>query len=146
MWSSCVTYLIFNQLHKMTPTFLSSPCRVAFYGTNHEFKMSLRFQKPGSARRRHFIKEWRAHRGLTMDRLADRLDISKATLSRLESGRQPYTQDTLEALAEALSCEPADLIMRDPTAPGAIWSIWDKANPAQRQQIEAIARALVEAA
>lgn len=108
--------------------------------------MSLRFQKPGGERRRHFIKEWRKHRGLTMDRLADRLDISKATLSRIESGRQPYTQDTLEALADALSCEPADLIMRDPTAAGAIWSLWDRATPAQRQQIESVVRALVEAA
>ncbi|KQZ31602.1 hypothetical protein ASD50_15165 [Mesorhizobium sp. Root552] len=108
--------------------------------------MSVRFQKTDSQRRRHFIKEWRHHRGLTMDRLADRLDISKATLSRIESGKQPYTQDTLEALADALSCEPADLIMRDPTAPGAIWSLWERANPAQRQQIESVVRALVEAA
>lgn len=108
--------------------------------------MSVRFQKPGSERRRHFIKEWRAHRGLTMERLADRLDISKATLSRIESGKQPYTQDTLEALADALSCEPADLIMRNPTAPGAIWSLWEKATVAQRQQIESVVRALVEAA
>lgn len=107
--------------------------------------MSLRFQKPGE-RRRHFLKEWRTFRGLTMDRLADRLEISKATLSRLESGKQPYTQDTLEALADALSCEPADLIMRDPTSPGAIWSLWEKASPAQRQQIESVVRALVEAA
>lgn len=107
--------------------------------------MSLRFQKPGGDRRRHFIKEWRLHRGLTMDRLADRLDISKATLSRIESGKQPYTQDTLEALAVALACEPADLIMRDPTAPGAIWSLWEQATPAQRQQIESVVRALMAA-
>jgi transcriptional regulator with XRE-family HTH domain len=108
--------------------------------------MSLRFQKPAGDRRRHFIKEWRIHRGLTLDRLADRLDISKATLSRIENAKQPYTQDTLEALAVALSCEPADLIMRDPTAPGAIWSLWEQATPAQRVQIESVVRALVQAA
>lgn len=105
--------------------------------------MSLRFQKPGGHRRRHFIKEWRQHRGLTQDQLADRLDVSKASISRLESGRQPYTQDTLEALADALSCEPADLIMRDPTSEGAIWSLWEQASPGQRQQIESVVRALV---
>jgi transcriptional regulator with XRE-family HTH domain len=108
--------------------------------------MSVRFQNQRGERRRHFIKEWRNHRGLTMERLADRLEISKATLSRIENGKQPYTQDTLEALADALSCEPADLIMRDPTAPGAIWSLWEKASVAQRQQIESVVRALVEAA
>jgi transcriptional regulator with XRE-family HTH domain len=107
--------------------------------------MSLRFQKPGAERRRHFIKEWRNHRGLTLDRLADRVEISKATLSRIEGGKQPYTQDTLEALADALQCEPADLIMRDPTQAGAIWSLWEQANPAQRQQIESVVRALLAA-
>lgn len=104
--------------------------------------MSLRFQK--AARRRHFIKEWRLYRGLTQDQLADRLEISKATLSRIESAKQPYTQDTLEALADAMLCEPADLIMRDPTAEGAIWSLWERASPGQRQQIESVVRALVE--
>lgn len=130
----------------MLSKIIPAPCKVAFNGTNGARDMSIRFQKGEGQRRRHFIKEWRLHRGLTMDRLADRLDISKATLSRVESGKQPYTQDTLEALADALSCEPADLIMRDPTAPGAIWSLWERASVAQRQQIESVVRALVEAA
>jgi hypothetical protein len=29
----------------------------------------------------------------------------------------------LEALAEALQCSPADLLMRDPLREGAVWSI-----------------------
>jgi len=105
--------------------------------------MSLRFQKPGTTRRRHFIKEWRQYRNLTQDKLADRLDISTASLSRLESGKQPYTQDVLEALADALSCEPADLIMRDPTATDAIWSLWEQAKPEHRPQILAVVAAMI---
>lgn len=105
--------------------------------------MSNRFQKRGE-RHRHFIKEWRTHRGLTQEQLADRLEVSKATLSRLESGKQPYTQDMLEAVADALSCEPADLIMRDPSSPDAIWSIWEQASPAQRNQIVSVVKALVD--
>jgi len=44
----------------------------------------------------------------------------------------PYSQDFLKACAEALRCEPADLIMRDPTAPEAIWSVWEAVPPAER--------------
>ncbi|UXN69929.1 helix-turn-helix domain-containing protein [Devosia neptuniae] len=106
--------------------------------------MSNRFQKQGT-RHRHFIREWRTYRGLTQEMLAERLDISKASLSRLETGKQPYTQDMLEALAEALMCEPADLIMRDPTSQDAIWSIWENASPAQRTQITTVVKALFDA-
>jgi transcriptional regulator with XRE-family HTH domain len=62
----------------------------------------------------HFIKEWRAHRALTQPQLAERLGTSKQSISRIEKGEQPYTQESLEALAQALDCTPADLISRDP--------------------------------
>jgi transcriptional regulator with XRE-family HTH domain len=97
--------------------------------------------QPGTVR--HFIRQWRDHRGLTQERLADRVDLSVGAISQLENGIIPYTQATLEAIASALSCEPADLIMRDPTKQSAIWSIWDQATSAQRQQIEAVALALI---
>lgn len=65
-------------------------------------------------RRPHFIKEWREHRGLTQQKLADRVGTSKQSISRIEKGEQPYTQESLEALADALNTSPADLISRDP--------------------------------
>lgn len=82
----------------------------------------------------HFIRQWRKHRGLTLERLADRLDITAGALSNIERGASGYTQPMLEALAYALMCEPADLIMRDPTAPDPIWSIWDTIPPSERAQ------------
>lgn len=95
-------------------------------------------------RRRHFIREWRKHRGLTLERLAERLETSAASLSRIEKGEQPYTQDYLEALAEALSTDPASLIMRDPTQPEGIWSLWEHAKPGEKRQIEAVVRAILK--
>jgi len=95
-------------------------------------------------RRRHFVREWRKFRGLTLERLADRLDTSAANLSRIEKGQQPYTQDMLEALADALATDPASLIMRDPSDKDAIWSLWDQAKPGQRKQIEAVIEAIVK--
>jgi transcriptional regulator with XRE-family HTH domain len=103
----------------------------------------IAFQKK-RARRRTFFKEWRLHRGLSQEQLADRIETSVASISRIESGTQPYTQDVLEALAEALNTDPASLIMRNPEEPEAMWSIWDQAKKAERQLIEELARSVVK--
>ena len=87
-----------------------------------------------------YIRQWREHRGLSLERLADRLGTTKASLSRIERGLQPYSQPMLEALAAALMCEPADLLMRDPTDPEGIWSIWDSLEPPAREQVTEIAK------
>ena len=62
----------------------------------------IAFQKK-RARRRTFFKQWRVHRGLSQEQLAERLGTSVASISRIESGGQPYTQDVLaEILMKAL--------------------------------------------
>ena len=73
---------------------------------------------------RHFIRQWRLYRGYTQERLAERVGVTHGALSQLERGLTNYTQPMLEALAEALQCDPADLIMRDPNS--EIWSLWDE--------------------
>lgn len=83
-------------------------------------------------RSRWFLREWRKHRHLTQDQLAARLETSKSWISELENGKRRWNQDVLELLADALNCDPADLIMRDPTAPDPIWSIWDRIPLARR--------------
>jgi transcriptional regulator with XRE-family HTH domain len=67
-------------------------------------------------RRRHFIKEWRKFRGLTQEQLAEILDTTKASISRIESLDQGYTQDFLDACADALGTHPGTLLMRGPSA------------------------------
>lgn len=94
------------------------------------------------AKRGHFIKEWRKHRGLTQDQLADRIGMNRAYLSKIESGKRRYDQPFLEAAADVLRCEPADLIIRDPSDPDGIWSIWDQLKPVERSQVVEIARTL----
>lgn len=78
---------------------------------------------PKIAPLRHYVREWRKFRGLTQERLAERTPFTTGAISQLETGRTKYTQDMLEALAEALQCSPADLLMRDPLREGAVWSI-----------------------
>lgn len=94
--------------------------------------------------RRTFIRQWRKLRGLTLEQLADRIGSTHASLSRIEGGKQPYSQPLLEAIAEALQTDVASLLMRDPSEPDAIWSVWDQAKPAERRQIVEIAKTLLK--
>lgn len=72
-------------------------------------------KKPIRQRRRHYIKQWREFRGLTQERVAERLGISPTTWGRIEKGDVPYNQDFLEEAAFALQCDIWDLLNRDPT-------------------------------
>lgn len=87
------------------------------------------------------MREWREHRHLTLDQVVARLDvlaenlqITKASLSRIERGLQAYRQPLLEALAEIYGCEPADMLMRDPSQDQMVWSLWDRLGEAERRQ------------
>lgn len=75
---------------------------------------------------------------MTQEALASRLEVAVSTISQLETGKQGYSQPMLEALADALGCQPADLLMRDPTKVNAVWSIEDQlksASPEKREEI-----------
>lgn len=104
------------------------------------------FMAKKSKRRPTFIKEWRKHRGLTQEQLAERLGLTQATIARIERGEISYTQPVLEAMADALRCEPADLIMRDPTHHGSIWSIWDQIPATERDQAAKVLQTFIKKA
>ena len=109
-------------------------------------RFKAKAQKPG-----HFILEWRKYRHLTQDQLVERLlegqgfKITRASLSRIERGRQPYSEPLLMALGgELTGGDPASLLMRNPSDPEGIWSIWDKARPAERKLIVELAKTLIK--
>lgn len=91
-------------------------------------------------RRPNYVRQWRTYRGLSQEKLADRLHISKPQLSRIENGKRMYTQDFLEACAEELNCDPVDLLIRDPTDPEGIWTIWEHADTGEKRQIVELAK------
>jgi transcriptional regulator with XRE-family HTH domain len=77
--------------------------------------MPARIGNPAK-RRRTFIKEWREFRdNMSQERLAELIGGTKASVSRVESGKAGYTQDFLEAVADALGCHVSDLLTRMPT-------------------------------
>jgi transcriptional regulator with XRE-family HTH domain len=63
---------------------------------------------------------------MTQEELAGELDLSGSNISMIETGKQGYTQETLELLAGALKTDPASLLVRDPTDPDGIWAVWDR--------------------
>lgn len=68
-------------------------------------------------RGRVFLREWREFRELTQEAAADRVDVDRTTLSKIERGILPYNQDFLERLALAYGCEPAELLGINPLQP-----------------------------
>lgn len=104
--------------------------------------MALRPHPKRKQFRKTFIREWRQARGLTIEQLADRIELQPSALSYLERGQSAYTQGTLERIADALQTDPASLIMRNPADEEAIWSLWDTASEAEKQQISNVVKAL----
>lgn len=90
-----------------------------------------------------FIRQWRNFRHKTLVQVAEELHMTHGQLSRIERGLQPYNQELLERLADLYRCDVVDLLIRDPSQPESIWSIWDRAQPGERRQITDVASALV---
>jgi transcriptional regulator with XRE-family HTH domain len=101
-------------------------------------------------RKATYIRAWRKHRGFTIDQLVGRLaelsvDTTGASISRIERGAQPYSQDILEAIAAALDVAVADLIENNPDVPDAeVIDIWRHLDDGEKRQAEAVLRAMFE--
>jgi transcriptional regulator with XRE-family HTH domain len=107
--------------------------------------MPIRFKKT-SPRRPHFIADWRRHRGLSQAALGAALGMSKASISRVERGVQPYTQDLLDAAAEVLQTEPAALLTHRPEHAAPLMSVWECIPKPRRRQALAVLEALARTA
>ncbi len=107
--------------------------------------MKKTVQSRQKRRRRLFLKEWRKYRVLTQEQLAERSGLTQGLISQLENNTSDYSGETLAALAFALNCEEADLIMRNPEDPEAPWSIWETLKPVEKRQAVEILRGLKRA-
>ncbi len=95
------------------------------------------------AKRRHFLRMWREHRGKTLVQVAEFLHMTHGNLSKIERGLVPYNEELLDKLAELYNCDAVDLIIRDPTDPIDIWSVWENAKPGDKRKIVSIAQTIV---
>jgi transcriptional regulator with XRE-family HTH domain len=107
--------------------------------------MVKRAQKPPPRRwRKIFLREWREHRGLSVEKLATLSGVSPGQISVLENGKAGYSSESLEKLAKALDCEPGDILSTNPKAGGALIRAFRGASDSERLQIEAVIRAILE--
>lgn len=122
--------------------------------TGHLYKVP---GMPEQLYRRTYIKEWREKRGLSLRRLADRLEqspggdllISHTSIGRIEKGQQPYSQPILEAIAAALGVTASMLLEVNPEKDGDVIDITlrlNKAPPELRRQAIDILEALLKSA
>ena len=103
---------------------------------------------------RHYLREWRKHLGLTQGQVVDRLaaledpnlPTTEASLSRLENGRQPYSERVIEALAFIYGTEPWEMIGRNPSKEGLVVDLTHKLNTAQQRQVIALIEAMQQEA
>lgn len=100
----------------------------------------------------HYLADWRKYRGLSLRRLAERLErepgeelISVTSLSRIERGEQPLTPEVLHASAFALDCQPGDIIEINPLLDPELidlMAVIRKLNPARRVEATNILKAI----
>ncbi|MGV6876675.1 helix-turn-helix domain-containing protein [Pseudochelatococcus sp. B33] len=87
---------------------------------------------------RTYLREWRDYLGLTQDQVAEKIDLGRDTLSKIETGKSPYTQRTLEAAARAFGVHPAAILLSNPQDPSDPWRLLTMvatAPPLEREQI-----------
>ncbi|MBI1359848.1 MAG: helix-turn-helix domain-containing protein [Alphaproteobacteria bacterium] len=98
--------------------------------------------KKRARRQRLFLREWRKAKDVTQEQLAERIGVNRSYVSAIESGARQYNQQFLEAAAEALGLDPADLIVRNPADPNGYWTVWDGIPPGERPRFAAAIEAL----
>jgi transcriptional regulator with XRE-family HTH domain len=93
--------------------------------------------------RTYFI-EWREWKGWTQQELANRMETTVATVSRVENGARDWGKGYLEAFAYVIECpNPADPISRPPNAPITLDEMLKDASPEQRRQAIAVVETLL---
>jgi len=96
--------------------------------------------------RRHYLREWREHLGITQERAMERLEWSQSKISRVESGVSPLTLDDLHAAADAYGRTVFELQNVHPGKEREVIDITDllvKATPEQRKQVADFATYLI---
>ena len=64
-----------------------------------------------------YLREWREHKGINQQKAAAAIGIDQAALSRIESGKVPYSQLHLQELSKLYGVTITDLLIRDPRRP-----------------------------
>ncbi len=95
-----------------------------------------------NTRRQNHIRQWRQKRKLSLRKLADRLEsepggepiVSYGSLSRIERGEQPWSEDIMHALSDALQVSIGALLEMDPDKEGEVVDLVRRLDDAKRAE------------
>lgn len=93
-----------------------------------------------------FLREWRKHRDMTQERLAEFIGCSVALVSMIERGERGYDQAFLESAAEALRTSPDRLLRINPLRPESDDTLFEmvrRVPEADRTKIAAVIEAFL---
>lgn len=109
---------------------------------------------PKAVQGQHYIRQWREKRGVSLRKLAERLEVepggdplvSYASLSRIETGEQPFSEPILNAISEALDVPRVMLLEMDPLKEGHIIDLLNKMDKPTRDQAVRMLELMAQAA
>lgn len=84
------------------------------------------------------MREWRKHRHLTLDQVADRLDTNRGQISKLERGDLRMNDDWIAGFAFAFGVEPSELLRPPGTSPPIVDLLRNEPPERQRQAFEIV--------
>lgn len=114
-------------------------------GKWYAWSMVTRIGLKGAKPVRTYFREWREWKGWTQQELADRMDTTAATVSRIEKGDRDWSKGYLEAFSYVIGCpSPSDPITRKPDAPRSIDDMLQSAPPELRRQAIAVVEAMLK--
>ena len=91
-----------------------------------------------------FMRQWRKFKKMTLEQVAERVEVDTSTVGRIERGEIPYNQDFLERVAFAYGCEVTDLLSVDPLRPDPPKLVYERLKAAPKE-LQDRAWAVVEA-
>lgn len=93
----------------------------------------------------HYIRDWRKHRRLTLEKLAEQLGMTHQNLGKIERFKVPYNQALLTALSRILGVPDWALIGWHPDRYPGIFEDYENLPEAERTRVEAVMKALISA-
>jgi len=99
--------------------------------------------------RKHYIREWRKFRGVSLRKLAARMEsepggeeiISYASINRIEKHEQPFSEPILYALADALDVEAWMLLKVNPLKEGTVIDMVSRLTPDEQAKLSEMLKA-----
>lgn len=91
---------------------------------------------------RHYLREWRVHRGMTQVELAEAIGTFKGVISRYETGERGISFEMQYKLMKALNITPGQFFASPDVV--SLDALAQSADPETRRRLERVVAAMVK--